>query len=87
MLQSLRSWPLLTGYRGRPVVHVDQLVETLMRFSYLVAHLPEIREVDINPLLATPTEVIALDARVLIDRARDSLAGSTARSSGHLPLS
>jgi acetyltransferase len=69
MLQSLRSWPLLTGYRGRPVINVEPLVETLMRFSYLVADLPEIREIDINPLLATPTEVIGLDARVLVDRA------------------
>jgi acetyltransferase len=69
MLESLRSWPLLTGYRGRPMIDVERLVETLMRFSYLVADLPEIREVDINPLLATPDDVIALDARVLIDRA------------------
>jgi acetyltransferase len=68
MLESLRSWPLLSGYRGRPVVNIDLLVETLMRFSYLVAHLPEIQEVDINPLLATPNEIIALDARVLVDR-------------------
>jgi acetyltransferase len=68
MLESLRSWPLLTGYRGRPMVHVERLVETLIRFSYLVTDLPEIREVDINPLLAMPDEVIALDARVLIDR-------------------
>jgi acetyltransferase len=66
MLESLRAWPLLTGYRGRPVVHVDQLIETLMRFSYLVAHLPEIAEIDINPLLVTPEGVIALDARVIL---------------------
>jgi acetyltransferase len=82
MLQSLRSWPLLTGYRGRPVINVDQLVETLMRFSYLVAHLPEIREVDINPLLATPTEVIGLDARVLVDRA----AQAAGRPHAHLAI-
>jgi acetyltransferase len=83
MLQSLRSWPLLTGYRGRPVVNVDLLVETLMRFSYLVAHLPEISEVDINPLLATPTEVIALDARVLVDR---SLQPSAEQPHAHLAI-
>jgi acetyltransferase len=69
MLESLRSWPLLCGYRGRPMVNVDMLVETLMRFSYVVAHLPEIQEADINPLLVTPTEAIALDARILINRA------------------
>jgi acetyltransferase len=68
MLESLRSWPLLTGYRGRPVVNVEQLIEALMRFSYLVAHLPEIAEVDINPLLVTPQEVVALDARIVLDR-------------------
>lgn len=83
MLESLRSWPLLTGYRGRPVVNVDQLIETLMRFSYLVAHLPEIREVDVNPLLVTPTEVIALDARIFVDR---SLAPSQARPHSHLAI-
>lgn len=82
MLQSLRSWPLLTGYRGRPVINVDQLVETLMRFSYLVAHLPEICEVDINPLLATPTEVIGLDARVLVDRT----ARTAGRPHAHLAI-
>jgi len=54
-----------------------------MRFSYLVAHLPEIREVDINPLLATPTEVIALDARVLIDRVPTP---SPARPHAHLAI-
>jgi acetyltransferase len=66
MLESLRAWPLLTGYRGRPVVNVDRLIETLMRFSYLVAHLPEIAEIDVNPLLVTPSDVIALDARVVL---------------------
>jgi acetyltransferase len=83
MLESLRSWPLLTGYRGQPVANVDQLIETLMRFSYLVAHLPEIREVDINPLLVTPTEVMALDARIFVDR---SLKLSQARPHWHLAI-
>jgi acetyltransferase len=83
MLESLRSWPLLSGHRGRPLVNVDLLVETMMRFSYLVAHLPEIREVDINPLLATPTEIIALDARVLVDR---STQPSTKQPHAHLAI-
>jgi acetyltransferase len=66
MLESLRSWPLLQGYRGKPGVNVDQLIETLMRVSYLVAHLPEITELDINPLLATPDGALALDARIVL---------------------
>jgi acetyltransferase len=66
MLESLRSWPLLNGYRGKPGVDVDRLVETLMRVSYLIAHTPEISELDINPLLATPAGTLALDARIVL---------------------
>jgi acetyltransferase len=69
MLESLKSYPLLTGYRGRPLADMDKLIEVLMRFSYLVADHPEISELDINPLLALKEGAIALDARVVIDYA------------------
>jgi len=68
MLESLKSWPLLQGYRGKPGGNIDRLIEVIMRFSYLVADYPEIKEIDVNPLLVTPEAVIALDARVLVDR-------------------
>lgn len=68
LLEQLKSWPLLKGYRGRPPVNLDKLIETIIRFSYLVADYPEIKEIDINPLLVSPTEVIALDARIIADR-------------------
>jgi acetyltransferase len=84
MLESLRSWPLLCGYRGRPGVDMDKLIEILMRFSYLIADYPEIKEIDINPLLVTPDDVIALDARVIIDR---SLVGQAVRAHSHLAIS
>jgi acetyltransferase len=67
MLESLRSWPLLQGYRGRPAVNIDRLIEVLMRLSYLVADYPEIAELDVNPLLVTPQDAIALDARIILD--------------------
>lgn len=67
MLESLRCWPLLNGYRGRPLARQDLLVETLQRFSALVVDNPEISEIDANPLLVTPREVIALDARAVLD--------------------
>src|SRR5690606_34021177 len=51
MVESLRSWPLLDGYRGRPKVDVEDLIETLLRFSAMVVESPEIVEFDINPLL------------------------------------
>jgi acetyltransferase len=68
MLESLKSWPLLQGYRGKPGAAIDRLIEVIMRFSYLVADYPQIQELDVNPLLVTPEDVVALDARVVIDR-------------------
>jgi acetyltransferase len=83
MLESLKSWPLLRGYRGGPGVHIDRLIEIIMRFSYLVADYPEIKELDINPLLCTPEHVIALDARVVVDR---DLVGRPIRPYSHLAI-
>ena len=67
MLESLRCWPMLQGYRGQPAVNVDQLIEVIIRFSCLIADYPEIREFDINPLLATPETVLALDAAAILE--------------------
>lgn len=67
MLESLKSWVLLQGHRGRAPVQVDKLIEVLLRLSYLVADFPEIQELDVNPILATSDGVLALDARMLID--------------------
>lgn len=67
MLERLNIYPLLQGYRGRPAVNIDKLVEVLIRMSYLAADYPEITELDINPLLVKPDGVIALDGRVVIN--------------------
>ncbi|MFO7732744.1 MAG: GNAT family N-acetyltransferase [Candidatus Aminicenantes bacterium] len=83
MLEELRMWPLLQGYRGRPAADTAKLVETLIRLSYLAADFPEIGELDINPLLATPEGVVALDARVVVDRAA---AARPAKPYSHLAL-
>ena len=83
MLESLKSWPLLQGYRGKPGANIDRLIEILMRFSYLVADYPEIKELDVNPLLVTPDDVIALDARVVVDR---ELVVHSVRPYAHLAI-
>lgn len=66
MLRSLKIFPLLSGFRGRDAVNIDILMDVMMRFSYLVCDNPEIDEIDINPLLCTSREIIALDARASI---------------------
>lgn len=67
MLESLKTWPLLEGYRGSPPVNLERLVEIMIRLSYLAADYPEICELDINPLLVGEKDVVALDARVVVD--------------------
>jgi acetyltransferase len=56
----------LKGVRGRKPVDREVLASLLVRFSELVAEQPRIAEIDINPLLASPERVIALDARVVL---------------------
>ena len=54
------------GVRGRRPVDLDALEQLLVRFSQLVVEQPRIAEIDINPLLASPERLIALDARVVL---------------------
>lgn len=56
----------LKGVRGRKPIDEEALAALLVRFSELVAEQPRIAEIDINPLLASPERVIALDARVVL---------------------
>jgi acetyltransferase len=65
-MQRTRVWRLLQGYRDRPAADIDAVAEALVRLSYLAARHPEVREIDINPLLADDKGVIALDARVRV---------------------
>jgi len=83
MLESLKTWPLIQGYRGKPGANLERLLEVLIRLSYLVADFPEIAELDINPLLVTPRDVVALDARVILDPAT---VGKPAKPYSHLVL-
>ncbi len=67
MIESLKIYPLLRGYRGTPAKNIEKLIQVLIRLSYMAADYPEIAELDINPLLVSPGEVLALDARIVID--------------------
>jgi acetyltransferase len=68
MLENLKIYPILQGYRGSKPQNIDKLIEVMIRLSYLAADYPEIEELDINPLLITPEVVIALDARIVLDQ-------------------
>jgi acetyl coenzyme A synthetase (ADP forming)-like protein len=66
MLRSLRTFPLLDGYRGAPPADVGAVEDVLLRVSALGAAHPEIAELDCNPLQAAPDGAIVLDARIRV---------------------
>ena len=66
IIERTRIARMLRGYRDRPPVDIDAVALVLVRLSQMVADLPEIGELDINPLLADEAGVIALDARIVI---------------------
>jgi acetyltransferase len=66
MMEQTRIFKALHGVRGRKPVDIGALEQLLVRFSQLVAEQPLIKEIDINPLLATPERLVALDARVVL---------------------
>ncbi|MEA1932766.1 MAG: acetate--CoA ligase family protein [Euryarchaeota archaeon] len=67
MTEEIKTAPLLRGARGRDPADVDGIVETIQRLSQLVADFPAIMEFDINPLVATPDGVDAVDIRLTVD--------------------
>jgi len=67
MLAEIRAAPLLRGARGRPPADEAALVEAICRLSRLVEDFPEIAELDINPLVAGPDGVQAIDLRLTVD--------------------
>jgi acyl-CoA synthetase (NDP forming) len=66
LVRGLRSSPLLTGYRGSAPVDLEALSDLLSRVACLAEDLPEVVELSLNPVVASPGGVMALDARVRV---------------------
>ena len=66
MMEQTRIFTALKGVRGRKPVNMAALEQLLVRFSQLVLEQPWIAEIDINPLLASPERLLALDARIVL---------------------
>jgi acetyltransferase len=74
LMEQTRIFAALQGTRGRPPVDLAALERLLVRFSYLIAEQPRIKEIDINPLLAAPEQLLSLDARVVLHKPGMSVA-------------
>ncbi|MGB9464324.1 MAG: bifunctional acetate--CoA ligase family protein/GNAT family N-acetyltransferase, partial [Candidatus Acidiferrum sp.] len=66
LMEQTRVYEALKGIRGRASVDLRALETLLVRFSQLIVEQPRIREIDINPLLASAKQLLALDARIVL---------------------
>ncbi|MCF6366746.1 MAG: acetate--CoA ligase family protein [Bacteroidales bacterium] len=68
MIKSLKSYKLIEGTRGQEGINQEKFIDIIIRLSALLEAAPEIIETDLNPLLGTATDVIAVDARIRIKK-------------------
>ncbi len=67
MIRNLKSYKIIQGIRGQEGVNEEKFADIIVRLSALLKAAPEIMELDLNPLLGTKDEVIAVDARIKIN--------------------
>lgn len=68
MIRSLKGYPLIQGYRGREGCDEQRFADAVMRIASLVYLAPEIAELDINPFMGNAAELVAVDARIRIEK-------------------
>ena len=66
LIHSIRAAPLLLGHRGQPAADIGALRDALLRISRLADDLPQVTELDLNPVIARPDGVFAVDARIRV---------------------
>lgn len=69
MIRSLKSYAIIKGVRGQKPINEAAFTDTIRRLSALLEAAPEIAELDLNPLLGNEKEVVAVDARVRVEKA------------------
>lgn len=68
LVRALRGSPLLFGYRGRPATDVAALEDMIVRVGVLAEAIPEIVEMDLNPVVVSPSGVLAIDVKIRVAR-------------------
>ena len=79
-LRTLRSWPLLRGFRGAPAADVDAFVQLAVLVSQLADRTPEIAELDLNPVIVGPAGATCVDAKIRLQPVGANLDGAPALS-------
>ena len=68
MLRNLKGYKIIQGTRGMKGVNEKAFIDVIIRLSMLVSIAPEISEMDVNPLLGNPESIVAVDARINIEK-------------------
>jgi acyl-CoA synthetase (NDP forming) len=68
MIRNLKAYPMVKGFRGRPGVSRRKFAEIIVRLSSMLRFATEIKEMDINPLMGRGDKIIAVDARITIEK-------------------
>ena len=66
LLERLRGFPLLTGYRGRPAIDLESLCQVMVDAGRLISRHLELSEIDLNPLIATESGIVAVDWKMYV---------------------
>ena len=68
MIRNLRAYPMIKGFRGKPGVNREKFAEIIVRLSSMLRFATEIKEMDINPLMGRGNKIVAVDARITIEK-------------------
>ena len=67
MVTKVKSYPLLTGYRNTPQADINAIINVLLNTSKLITDYPEIKELDLNPIMAYEKGAKTVDARIILE--------------------
>jgi len=68
MIRNLKAYPIIKGYRGNQGVNREKFAEIIVRLSSMLRFATEIKEMDINPLMGKGNQIVAVDARITIEK-------------------
>ena len=68
MIRNLKAYPMFKGFRGKPGVNREKFAEIIVRLSSMLRFATEIKEMDINPLIGKGDKIVAVDARITIEK-------------------
>jgi acetyl-CoA synthetase (ADP-forming) len=68
MIKEIKGYPLLQGYRGKEPADISSLVNIILKISNFIERNPQIKELELNPIVAYPKRAVAVDARIIIEK-------------------